>query len=361
MRVLQLIDTLNAGGAERMAVNLANALLGHTEGSYLCATREEGTLKSSIKQGVEYLFLKRKSTLDINALLRLKSYVKTHNIDVIHAHSSSFFIATLLKFLVPKLEIVWHDHYGKSEFLANRPKRILRFCSRYFSQIISVNEILKIWAEQHLKCSRVTLMNNFVTPDEHPPKTLLYGTKGKRVLCIANLRPQKDHLTLLEAFKDVVNYYPNWTLHCVGKDFKDDYSQMIYDHTNTNKLDSNVYFYDSCEDIASIISRCEIGVLSSKSEGLPLALLEYGFGKLATVSTDVGDCKKVITSSELGILVEPENSDKLSEALKYYIKDEDARIKKAERLYDSVYKNYSETAVIDELLKIYQRLINAGT
>lgn len=359
MRVLQLIDTLHAGGAERMAVNLANALLKRVEGSHLCATRDEGTLKSSVNQDVGYLFLNRKRTIDIGALLRLRSYIKTHQIDVIHAHSSSFFIAVLVKLLVPRLKIIWHDHYGKSEFLSSRPKGALRLCSRYFSQVISVNNILKTWAEEHLKCSDVVMVNNFVVPDTNPPKTVLYGNKGKRVLCLANLRPQKDHMTLLKAFQEVMKEHQDWTLHCVGKDFRDDYAQTIYAHTNTNKLNSNVYFYGSCEDITSIIAQCDIGVLSSKSEGLPLALLEYGFGKLATVSTDVGDCKKVITNDEEGILVTSEDVSELSEAIKYYIKDESSRIQKGEALHNSVYKHYSEEAVIDEVLGIYQKVIHA--
>ncbi|MEZ4874032.1 MAG: hypothetical protein R2793_00895 [Flavobacteriaceae bacterium] len=36
MKVLQLIDSLEAGGAERMAVNLANHLTPHVTGSYVC-------------------------------------------------------------------------------------------------------------------------------------------------------------------------------------------------------------------------------------------------------------------------------------------------------------------------------------
>jgi len=52
MRVLQLIDTLDAGGAERMAVNLANASVNHAYTGYICATRRGGILESAIHQEV---------------------------------------------------------------------------------------------------------------------------------------------------------------------------------------------------------------------------------------------------------------------------------------------------------------------
>ena len=75
MKVLQLIDSLEAGGAERVAVNYANGLLDHLDGSYLCTTRAEGLLKSSLNKAVGYLFLNKKSTLDFKAILRLYRFV----------------------------------------------------------------------------------------------------------------------------------------------------------------------------------------------------------------------------------------------------------------------------------------------
>ena len=48
MRVLQLIDCLRSGGAERMSVTYANALAKRIEGSFLCCTRKEGLLKKQL-------------------------------------------------------------------------------------------------------------------------------------------------------------------------------------------------------------------------------------------------------------------------------------------------------------------------
>ena len=58
MRIVQLIDSLDAGGAERMAVNYANALQSKIEFSGLVTTRKEGGLKEQINPKVSYLFLK---------------------------------------------------------------------------------------------------------------------------------------------------------------------------------------------------------------------------------------------------------------------------------------------------------------
>lgn len=59
MRIVQIIDSLDAGGAERMAVNYANTLVGKIVFSGLIATRKEGVLKENLNPEVSYLFLKK--------------------------------------------------------------------------------------------------------------------------------------------------------------------------------------------------------------------------------------------------------------------------------------------------------------
>ncbi len=360
MRVLQLIDTLNAGGAERMAVNLANAFSEPLEDSHLCATRAEGILKSSVKERVGFLFLNRRSTIDIKAILQLKTYIKAHKINIVHAHSSSYFIATLVKLIYPNFKLVWHDHYGKSEFLEQRPKRVLKFCSRYFSEIIVVNEHLRTWANKSLRCNQITYVNNFVSEVSVDPQTILKGKNTKRILCLANLRAQKDHMTLFKAFKNVIEKYPDWTLHCVGKDFEDDYSESLYRYVEDHKLSSSIYFYGTCNDVSNIISQSAMGVLASVSEGLPLALLEYGMGKIPVIATDVGDCSKVISSSSEGVLVQPQNIVALEEAIKAYITHEKDRNEKAMVLHEKVIANFSEKTIVHKIIERYNAILNAG-
>jgi hypothetical protein len=91
MKVLQLIDSLETGGAERIAVTYANELVNHLDGSFLCTTRKEGLLKITIDSRVGYLFLEKRRTFDLLAILRLFKYVNKNKIDMIHAHSTSFF------------------------------------------------------------------------------------------------------------------------------------------------------------------------------------------------------------------------------------------------------------------------------
>ncbi|MFL1012215.1 glycosyltransferase [Flavisericum labens] len=355
MKVIQLIDSLELGGTERVAVNYANALVNCTDGSFLCATRKEGLLKGNLLNGVGYLFLDKTSTLDLKAVFKLNSYIKKHRITLVHAHSTSYFLGTMMKLLNPKLILIWHDHYGNSDYLSKRPKWILKCSALFFNHVICVNTKLKHWAKEHLKVNTVSYLPNFAQLNEAKPVTKLQGEPGKRMVCLANLRPQKDHINLLNGFKLLVEKYDTWTLHLVGQDFEDAYSNAVKRFISENNLAHCVFLYGSCSDTLHVLKQSDIGVLASKSEGLPLALLEYGLAGLPVVVTNVGDCKKVISTADDGILIEPEREDLLAAALVRLIENKDLREFMGQNLKRKVTHDFSEASMIDKLMCIYKK------
>ena len=106
-----------------------------------------------------------------------------------------------------------------------------------------------------------------------------------------------------------------------------------------------------------ILSQSTIGVLSSKSEGLPLALLEYGLAGLPVIATNVGDCNKVISNRKEGILIEPKNDKVLAEALIEYIENERMRKEVSQNLHLKVLNSFSESAISESLIDIYKKHI----
>ncbi|WP_445731688.1 glycosyltransferase [Mariniflexile sp.] len=354
MRVLQLIDSLEGGGAERVAVNFANALSKNIEASFLCATRAEGILKKSIDSHVGYVCLKKTKVIDFKAIKQLNYFVSQNKIELIHAHSTSFFLATVIKILNRKVTLVWHDHYGKSEFLEERPKFVLKCCSKFFDHVFCVNSKLTDWSKNTLKLKSVSFLPNFAVQNIEEPVTQLKGIVGKRIVCLANLRVQKDHFNLLNAFKLIRKEHSDWTLHLIGAYIDDDYYKSIKIFITKNKLEQHIFIYGSCSDTNHILNQSTIGVLSSKSEGLPLSLLEYGLAKLPVIATRVGDCEKVISNSEEGILVEPQNNKVLAEALVTYMNDLDLRHQVAQNLYEKVRVSFSESSAMESLISIYK-------
>lgn len=321
--ILQLIDSTNIGGAEKLAVTLANDLYEDGFGSHICVSRKEGALTNLIHGEVGYLFLERKNRFDFKALKKLKNYVLTHEINILHAHSTSFFLAWMLKIMVPEISVIWHVHSG-SLLKGNRIYQwFLKIISASFRHVITVNKDIANKCRKRMNPDKVSHLFNYVSNNERDfrdePEPALSGINGKRVVCLANLKQEKDHLCLLRAFKLVHDSYPNWTLHLVGKDYGDAYSLMVIAFIKKMKLDGAVFLYGEQQNISAILKGMNIGVLSSVSEGLPMALLEYGVAGLPVVATDVGECKFVL--GETGISVPKNDNSALAEGIIRLIKD----------------------------------------
>ena len=347
MRILQIIDSLEIGGAEKMAVNYANALADKVEFSGLAATRAEGNLKNQLNATVSYLFLKKKSTIDFGAVFRLRNYCKQNKIEYLHPHSSSYFIALLVKFVYPKVKIIWHDHNGLSEFISKEKSAVLKIASHFFKGIVVVNYKLKAWAEKELNCSKVIYLPNFTAIDSVAnAETDLQGTSGKRILCLANLRDQKNHFFLLEVADKLKKSNPDWTFHLVGKDFEDEYSARLRTEVKLMDLENHVFIYGSKNDVKNIINQSDIAILTSKSEGLPIALIEYGLSKKPVVSTKVGEIPLIIKDGVNGFIVGVDQTDLFYQKLLNYIMQEDLRIQMGNALYQTILENNSEEGVI---------------
>lgn len=354
LKVIQLIDSLNPGGAEMMAVNIANGLTNEGVESHICTTRLEGKLKSKISYEVGYLYLNKKRIIDFKALKFLYHYIKKNKIQTIHAHSSSYFYGVLIKLVNKDVRLIWHNHFGNSLKLSKRKLLLLKLFSFKFDYIISVNQKLKDWTDKKIRTLNNCFIPNFAELSDTSNTTVLEGEIGKRIVCLANLREEKDHITLLKAFNMVKNKFPDWTLHLVGKDLNDLYSLELKAFVKSENLKNHVFLYGSCNDIKFVLDQCAIGVLTSKFEGLPVALLEYGLTKLSVVVTDVGECSKVVTNLKEGIIVSSENEYKMADGIIKLIKNEEFRIEFGEKLFKKVNLFYSKENYMRKLISIYK-------
>lgn len=358
MRILQIIDSLEAGGAERMAVNYANALAEKIEFSGLVSTRKEGALLNQINSNVSYLFLNKKSFLDIKSVLRLRKFVMDNKVDIIHAHSTSFFIAFLLKLTYPTVKLIWHEHYGARVNQSRLNNLILFFSSIFFSSVFVVNNELEVWVRKKLKVKNVFCILNFAVTDNNQDKvTKLKGSNGKRIVCLANLKNPKNHLALLIAYREMKIQDLDWSLHLIGKDYEDEYSYTLMSFLKNNNLEKSVFVYDSRNDIQNILSQAAIGVLCSTDEGFPVSLLEYGLAKLAVVSTNVGYCSEIIKDNFSGLLFDPLNNQQLQKQLLTMVLNKTERNDYAKNLHKLVIDNYSIEKGVDLLLSKYSLLL----
>jgi glycosyltransferase involved in cell wall biosynthesis len=357
--VMQIADTLQVGGAERVAVNLANLLPRDRYVPYICSTRHDGPLAQLLKPDVTYLRLERKHRYDLSAARLLVAFNRRHDIRILHAHATSLFIASMVSLFSPHPRVIWHDHFGRYA-IEERPAWLYRVAIRQANGVIAVNQPLAEWSLRRLRVprDRVWYIPNFVCPPDseaEPPP--LPGTRGQRIVCIAQLRPQKDHLTLLRAMALVTRQIPSAHLLVVGAGSDPAYLNQIEREMSQQQLGENVTLLGERQDIFAILDQCDIGVLSSASEGLPLALLEYGVARLPTVSTDVGQCPEVLDEGRAGILVPPRAPDQLAAAILALLRSSDLRLTYGKKLQLRTQEHYGAEAIVARIDQVYDTVL----
>lgn len=359
--VLQVTDSLTLGGAERVAVNLANLLPRDRFEPHLCTTRQrDGGLETEIASDVQRLDLNRSSRLsEPRAVLQLIQYARKHRIRILHCHKDTIFVASLAAACLPDAIVIWHDHYGEHDFRA-RSVRLYRLANWRTHGVISVNDGLAAWTvnDLHFPEARVWYVPNFVL--EHRECELaspLPGQDGQRIVCVANVRLQKDQFNLVEAMKSVTRDFPDAHLLMVGEEVGD-YAIEVHQRIAAAGLGGNISILGPRADVPAILAACDIGVLSSESEGLPLSLIEYGMASLPAVSTRVGQCPDVLADGAAGLLVPSREPEALARGIKHLLESEERRAKLAKIFRRHVESHYGPKVGLRKITEVYDALLS---
>jgi glycosyltransferase involved in cell wall biosynthesis len=354
--VMHVLDTLDVGGAERMAVNMVNLLPRDRFVLHLCMTRRSGSLADSVASDVIQLCLNRHRRLDVGGIRTLVRHIREHDVKVLHAHGSGVFIALVAASFSPYPAVVWHIHYGR--YAADRTLGTMyRTVRSRIAHTLAVSQPLASWAVVRLRmgADNVTYLPNFVLAAQPNGKPDLPGTDGERVVCVAHFSPEKDHSTLLEAMARVVRARPNAHLLLVGGG-NAALEQRMNTEIKARGLATHVSLLGRRDDVASILSAVDLGVLSSKAEGLPLALIEYAHAKLPTVVTAVGQCADVVRYGEAGVLVPPRRPDAMADGILKLLNSTAERHKLGSEFYAHVQASFGSERAIQRISALYQKV-----
>lgn len=356
---MHIIDTLAAAGAERVAVNIVNALPRDKYIPYLCTTRADGPLDALVAADVVRLRLQRASTFDFHAVSRLRHFIQSNDIRLLHAHSSALFI-TRLAAIGTGATILWHAHYGRYAVEDQRAYHY-RLATAGIGGVFTVNNEMAEWCSRRLGVSakKVWYLPNPVNLEENhsPLASALPGTKGSRIICLANFRPEKDHLTLVRAMARVVREVPDAHLLLAGKTNDEKYKQGVQKEVAELALESSVSILGERHDVPAVLRNCDIGVMSSTSEGLPMSLLEYGAAGLPAIATQVGQCSDVLDDGRAGIVVPPSSVEDLASALLLLLKSPQSRSEFAASFRRRVTRIYGSATVAQQISEIYQTVL----
>lgn len=359
--VVQVCDTLEAGGLERVAVNVANFLPRERFRPYLCATRRGGPLERELRGDVGRLEVHRRGRFDVRAIARLAGELRAHDIRIVHAHGSALFASVAAAALAPGTRVIWHDHFGRfgSE---ERPAWLYRAAVRRTRAVIAVTRPLADWSTRVLgrNPGDVRFLPNFVVPASAAvPASGLPGATGFRVVCLANLRPEKDHENVLHAMAAVVRAVPRAHLLLVGGSSDAARTAALEELVRALGLESSVSFLGSRSDAPNVLAACDVGILGSSSEGLPLSLLEYAAAGLPAVATDVGECGHVLADGA-GRLVPPRDPEALARAVIGLLESPEERARMGRAAHERFRRHFGPEAGMARIVEVYERVLGAA-
>lgn len=125
------------------------------------------------------------------------------------------------------------------------------------------------------------------------------------------------------------------------------------------QLEQRVCLPGFVEDPRRYLPGADIFVLSSEYEGLGTILLEAAAAGLPTIATAVGGIPEILMPGKTGILVPPQSSSDLAQAMIYLLRDRPVRLQMGAAARAQVTDKFSLQAMIHGNLAAYARLIGA--
>lgn len=209
-------------------------------------------------------------------------------------------------------------------------------------------EILQQWLGQ--SPANTVPMLNFVDCDYFSPgpsKPARAPSDPIQLLSVARLSLRdKGQDILLESLAGLRDL--NWRVTLAG-DGPD--RQLLEDQATRLEIRGRIAFRGDtpAAKVRHLLATHDVFVLSSRTEGLPLSLLEAMASQLPCVATDVGSIQEVLIHEESGLLVQPEDAAGLSQALRRMIQDAPLRERCAARASAIVRSQCDEGAFLERV------------
>lgn len=186
--------------------------------------------------------------------------------------------------------------------------------------------------------------------------TLIIGTIGR-------LTYKKGSSYLIEAAAELLPRFPNLHILVIGGQLDTDpepFEAQLIERIRTLGLEDHVTLTGYRDDIPELLGLMDIFTLPTFThEGLPRSILEAMGMSLPVVATDIRGCREAVIHKQTGLIVPPQNSEALAEALALLLANLELRqsFGKAGRHY--LETEYNEHLVFQRLAEHYRQLQRA--
>ncbi len=363
--------TLNPGGTERLAVDMARAFRHEFDVTMVCLD-EPGAWAGSLRAlGIPVHCVWRQPGLDLNVVGRLSSLFRRLQPDIVHAHQCTpWFYAALSRLAWRPPRLLLEEH---GRFWPEPDKPLRRLVNRALiapltHRAIAVSKDIRhrLARYEGLRADRVDVIYNGVTPapalgaDERralraslglPDDAFVVGTVGR-------LDPIKNLPMLVEALRQSLPRVP--TLHglVVGDGPE---RERLRAAIGAAGLQARMVTTGHRDDARRLTQCMDLFVLASLSEGTSMALLEALAGGVPVAVTDVGGNPEVVEAGISGWVVPTQDAPALALAIVEAATVPALARQRAEAARQRFSSRFSFDAMLDAYRRLYAGMLGGAT
>lgn len=368
INILFFVQTLGMGGSERVVLDISRKLNPSVFKSYIGSFNDGPLRREFLDSGNEVFIYKKRARRDyLSWIQQISETIRQGNIDIVNTHH---FCPLFYSFWGTKIRnnkiLVHTDHsIWEIEELGSIWGRIGRYLKERSDAVIGVSENIAKYLKANLRkdTSKIhTIVNgieiekfNSIFDRQKMKRELGLKSDEKIIGCVGNLREEKNHENLLLAFNNLLKKINNLRLILVGDGEMKGYLMEI---SSKLSLNGKVLFLGTRSDVPQLMNIFDVYCLTSKHEGLPLTLLEAMSSKAPIVGTDVSGIRDVIKNGENGLLVKPNNPEKLAEAILQLLCNVESARRIAQAGYDYVLRNHNLHDKIKQYENLFETLYN---
>lgn len=359
MRIAHIISMPAHGGAENYVKDLAVAMTrgGHEVSIWFLSDAPDGRGKREYQeqflaflqsQGIDCQVLDGRGWRRLpGAMFRVMRLVKSKRIHLIHAHLFQGILVSALS----SLPVVYTRHGMTLRFHRSVYRWVFDRIVRVYvtisgAQSTSLRAAVRrpvVMIPNGVDLSGFTADRSSGSLDSRPVRLVFVG----RLVREKNIPGLLRSLALLQT--------RDWVLSLAGDGSEKPQFEALASELG---LDSQVTFLGPVTDVAGLLAQSDVFVMSSISEGMPIALLEATAVGLPVVVTDVGGCAEVVEGVGHGIVVPADSESAYASALRRLIDDPQLRMSYAENAASGAVR-YSIERCTDQHLALYRELIEA--
>ena len=370
IKICVMLPKLMIGGAEMQVLGLLANLDRSRFEPHLCLlNRGDAKMEESARRNVESLtildFRWRKLPVVFHHLVR---YLKNGEFDILHAHlalADSLGRIAGRKAGVPVLMTTEHGkHLWKGRLYLMMEKWLARSTDM---RICVSDDIARIRVNREGSPEeKLTVIPNSV--DTAPFRGAVKGraavmaefgwdVEDPLIVTVGRLVVAKDYPSLVEMVYYLKDEFPGVRCliagdgPCLGE---------VEEAVKRFGVSENISLPGARNDIPDLLSVCDVFVLSSVREGLPVALLEAMASGCAIASTNVGGIPEAVKDGESALLVSPGEPRTLAGAVGRLLSGRELGARLGENASRIIDERYSASAITREIEDIYTRLTAAA-